>query len=112
MNNFICKIMQTFMTVEQWESFKWRVINTFKSVVLPIVLSMVLVQLQNHPNDLTCLGEVQFWMNIGYAVLVAIVGSTLAGLEKVNRMRVGKSTPTNPATPEEKADAKPMDSDD
>lgn len=79
------------MTPEMLESFKWRVINTFKSVILPIVLSMLLVQLQEHPNDLRCLGEQQFWFNMAYAVLVALVGSALAGLDKVNRMKTGKS---------------------
>lgn len=79
------------MTPEMLDGFKWRVYNTFKSVILPIVLSMVLVQLQNHPNDLSCLGEQQFWVNMAYAVLVAIVGSALAGLDKVNRMKTGRS---------------------
>ena len=75
------------LTSEQLSSFKWRIWNTFKSVILPIVLSMILIQLENHPNDLSCLAERSFWLNMAYAVLVALVGSTLAGLEKVTRMK-------------------------
>lgn len=69
------------------KAFAFRVYNVFKSIILPIVLGAMLVQLQNHPNDLTCLGEVQFWLNILYAVLVAVVGSAIAGLDKVSRER-------------------------
>ena len=71
------------------KAFMFRMWNTFKSVVLPIVLSMTLIQLQNHPNNLSCLGEGQFWINMGYAVLVALVGSAIAGLDKVSRMKEG-----------------------
>ena len=77
----------TPLTDKQWDSFKWRIWNTFKSVILPIILSMVLIQLQDHPNDLTCLLERTFWLNVAYSVVVALVGSTLAALDKVNRMK-------------------------
>jgi len=80
-----------FMTPEQLESFKWRIYNTFKSVVVPIILSMTLVQLEANPNNLSCLLEKQFWVNTAYAIMVALVGSVLAGLDKVSRMKVGKS---------------------
>lgn len=79
--------MNNILTAEQWNSFKWRVWNVFKSIVFPIVLSALYVQLQNHPNDLSCLGEVQFWLNMLYAVLLALVGAGLVGLDKVNRMK-------------------------
>lgn len=85
MTNLIVSRMETIKNPEL-KAFTFRVWNTFKSVVLPIVLSMTLLQLQNHPNDLSCLGESQFWINMGYAVLVAVVGSAIAGLDKIRRM--------------------------
>lgn len=77
--------MINLFTPEQLDSFKWRVYNTFKSVVLPIVLGMVLVELQEHGNFDGILTK-DVWINIAYAVVVALVGSTIAGLEKVSRM--------------------------
>lgn len=77
--------MINLFTPEQLDSFKWRVYNTFKSVVLPIVLGMVLVELQEHGNFDGILTK-EVWINIAYAVVVALVGSTIAGLDKVSRM--------------------------
>ncbi len=76
------------MTTEQWESFKWRVLNTFKSTILPIVLGMVLMELQEHGNFDGILTK-DLWLNILYAVVVALLGGALAGLEKVSRMKTG-----------------------
>lgn len=75
------------LTPEQWDSFKWRVYNTFRSIILPIVLSAIYVQLQDSPNDLTSLTDGEFWLNLLYAVIVALVGAALTGLEKVTRMK-------------------------
>lgn len=77
--------MINLFTPEQLDSFKWRVYNTFKSVVLPIVLGMVLVELQEHGNFDGILTK-DVWINIAYAVVVALVGSAIAGLDKVSRM--------------------------
>lgn len=79
--------MIKLMTQEQWESFKWRVYNVFKSIVFPIVLAAIYVQLRNNPNNLSCLGDAQFWLDMLYAVLLALVGSAIAGSEKVVRMK-------------------------
>lgn len=68
------------------KAFAFRVYNVFKSVILPIILGMTYVQLQNNPNDLSCLLEAQFWFNMAYAIIVALVGSAIAGLEKANRV--------------------------
>ena len=68
------------------KSFAFRTYNTFKSVILPIVLPLVLIQLQNNPNDITCLLRGEFWLTILYAVVVALVGASVAGLDKVTRM--------------------------
>jgi hypothetical protein len=77
--------MINLFTPEQLDSLKWRIWNTFKSVVLPIVLGMVLVELQEHGNFDGILTK-DVWINIAYAVVVALVGSAIAGLDKVSRM--------------------------
>jgi len=78
--------MNKLLTPEQWESFKWRVWNTLRSTILPIVLGMILIELQEHGNFDGILTK-DLWINIAYAVVVALVGSGLAGLEKVTRMK-------------------------
>lgn len=77
--------MINLFTPEQLDSFKWRITNTFKSIILPIVLGMILRELQEHGNFDGILTK-DVWINIAYAVVVALVGSTIAGLEKVSRM--------------------------
>lgn len=71
---------------EVWRSFAFRVYNTFKSVIAPIVLSLVLMELENNPGDLSCLLDKSFWYKVLYAVVIAIVGGAIAGIDKVNRM--------------------------
>ena len=78
------------MTPEQWESFKWRVWNVLKSIILPIVLGTILVTLQDS-GDFTGLANSQVWVNMAYAIVVALIGSALAGLEKVQRMKTAVS---------------------
>lgn len=70
----------------EWKAFAFRIYNTFKSMIVPLVLSMVLIELQNNPDDLSCLLRGEFWYKIGYAVIVALVGGAIAGLDKVTRM--------------------------
>ena len=77
--------MINLFTPEQLDSFKWRIANTFKSIILPIVLGMILMELQEHGNFDGILTK-DVWINIAYAVVVALVGSTVAGLDKVSRM--------------------------
>ncbi len=74
------------LTPQQIDSLKWRVWNTFKSVILPIVLPIVLIELQSNPNNLDVLITWGFWVKILYATLVALVGAAIAGLDKVSRM--------------------------
>jgi hypothetical protein len=78
--------MSKLLTPEQWDSLRWRIWNTLKSIILPIVLGMILVELQEHGNFEGLIGK-DIWINIAYAVVVALVGSALAGLDKVVRMR-------------------------
>lgn len=68
------------------KAFMFRMYNTFKSVILPIVLPLVLLELQNNPDDLSCLLQGEFWYKILYAVVIALVGGAVAGLDKITRM--------------------------
>ena len=78
--------MSKLLTVEQWGAFRWRVYNVFKSTILPIVLGMILLKLQETGNfDGVMSGS--FWIGMLYAVVVALIGSALAGLDKVTRMK-------------------------
>ena len=72
---------------EQWKAFAFRAYNTFKSVILPIVIPLVYIELQNNPNDVGCLLEGGFWLKVLYAVVIALVGAGVAGLDKVTRMK-------------------------
>jgi hypothetical protein len=67
-------------------AFGFRVYNTFKSVILPIVLSLIILELEKTPGDLSCLVSGEFWYKILYAVIVALIGGAVAGLDKVKRM--------------------------
>ena len=71
---------------EVWRAFAFRVYNTFKSVILPLVLSLTLMELENNPGDLSCLLSWEFCSKIAYAVVVAVIGGAVAGLDKVQRM--------------------------
>ncbi len=69
-----------------FQSFAWRFWNTFKSIILPVILPLFLLELQKTPNDLSSLATLEFWEVIGYGTLVAIAGSALAGLDKIKRI--------------------------
>lgn len=71
----------------EWKAFAFRMYNTFKTIVLPIVLSMVYLELQNNPDDIACLLSGVFWLKVAYAVIVAVIGSALAGIDKITRMK-------------------------
>lgn len=70
----------------EWKAFGFRVYNTFKSIILPVVLPLIYIQLQSN-SDILCLLEETFLMSVLYAVAIALTGSAIAGLEKVNRMK-------------------------
>lgn len=71
---------------EVLKAFAFRVYNTFKSVILPIVLSLIVLELEKTPGDLSILVSGEFWYKILYAVIVALIGGAVAGLDKVKRM--------------------------
>ena len=69
------------------EAFLWRFLNTLKVSVFPVVLGVLLTELQN-TGDLSCLSDPKTWMKVGYAGVVALLIATGAGLDKVQRENV------------------------
>ena len=73
-------------TEEQVESFKWRVWNTFKSVIIPTVALILFTRLGETPNSLDQLLTKDLWEAIGYAVLISLLAGITAGADKTRRM--------------------------
>ena len=71
-------------------SFVWRVINTFSAVILPALLPVIALQLANNPGNVSSVLNTDFLYNLLYVVVVALVGSAIAGLEKAKRMSQDK----------------------
>lgn len=67
------------------KAFAFRFYNVFKSVVLPLVLGIILRELKEHGN-FTGLMEEKVWQEVLFTIVLTIVGSAAAGLEKVSRM--------------------------
>jgi hypothetical protein len=73
-----------------YRAFFWRVYNTFKSVILPVAIPVVIYNLQAYPDEWWVIfTEASLWGNLAYVSLLALLGSTLAGLDKINRMNDG-----------------------
>lgn len=67
------------------KAFAFRFYNVFKSVILPLVLGTILRELNEHGN-FTGLMEEKVWQEVLFAIVLTIVGSAVAGFEKVARM--------------------------
>lgn len=67
------------------KAFAFRFYNVFKSVVLPLVLRTILRELKEHGN-FTVLMEEKVWQEVLFTVVLTLVGSAVAGLDKVSRM--------------------------
>lgn len=67
------------------KAFAFRFYNVFKSVVLPLVLGTILHELKEHGN-FTGLMEEKVWQEVLFTIVFTIVGSAVAGLDKVSRM--------------------------
>lgn len=67
------------------KAFAFRFYNVFKSVVLPLVLGIILRELKEHGN-FTGLMEEKVWQEVLFTIVLTLVGSAVAGLEKVSRM--------------------------
>ncbi len=65
--------------------FLWRFYNTFKSVILPVTLPVIIYELEKTPNDLSILLSMELWGNLAYVAVLASLASILAGLDKVRR---------------------------
>ena len=69
----------------QTEAFLWRVWNTFKTVCLPVVLVMVMSRLEGELS-ISVLASFEFWDSVVVAVITALAGSILTGIDKVHRV--------------------------
>ena len=69
------------------EAFLWRFLNTMKASLFPAVLGVLLLELER-VGDLSCLADPATWQKVGYAGVVAIITSALAGLDKIQRENV------------------------
>lgn len=69
------------------KAFAFRFYNVFKSVVLPLVLGTILRELTEHGN-FAGLMEEKVWQEALFVTVLTIVGSAVAGLEKVEREKV------------------------
>lgn len=67
------------------KAFAFRFYNVFKSVVLPLVLGIILRELKEHGN-FTGLMEEKVWQEVLFTIVFTLVGSAVAGLDKVSRM--------------------------
>lgn len=67
------------------KAFAFRFYNVFKSVILPLVLGTILRELNEHGN-FTGLMEEKVWQEVLFTIVLTIVGSAVAGFEKVARM--------------------------
>lgn len=66
-------------------AFMFRFYNTFKSVVLPIVFGVILYELKEHGN-FEGLMEEKVWVEVLFTIVLTLVGSAVAGLDKVSRV--------------------------
>jgi len=70
-------------------AFVWRVYNTFKTVILPLILPLILIEVQgalNEAGDLSPLLCTEFWASVLFVVILALIGALLAGFDKIRRM--------------------------
>jgi hypothetical protein len=67
------------------KAFAFRFYNVFKSFVLPIVVGTVLKELTEHGN-FEGIMEARVWGEMLFLIVLTLVGSAAAGLEKVSRM--------------------------
>ena len=84
MGNLIVAELEKFKN-QILKAFAFRFYNVFKSVVLPLVLGTILRELNEHGN-FTGLMEEKVWQEVLFTIVLTIVGSAVAGLDKVSRM--------------------------
>jgi len=74
------------MKNDKVEAFLWRFYNTFKSVIFPVVAGVLLIELQKNPGQLDVLLSKDLWELIGYSLLISVLGSAVAGVDKLTRV--------------------------
>ncbi len=70
---------------EYTRAYVWRAYNTFKSVIIPILLPILYINLQE-VESYEVIYQKEFWMMVGYSSLLALMGGAIAGFDKVRRM--------------------------
>lgn len=68
------------------KAFAFRFYNVFKSIVLPIILGAIFLELKEH-GSFEGLFDKDMWLNLLYTIVFTLVGSAIAGLDKINRVQ-------------------------
>jgi len=76
----------TKIQLKKLDSLKWRVFNTFKTVYLPVFAGVLLLKLQDTPEKIDILLSAELWESVIYAGLITLLGSLMAGGDKVRRI--------------------------
>ena len=72
-------------------AFAWRVYNTFKTIILPVSLPVIIASAEYYQDNIFLMFiSKELWLNLAYVSFLALMGSALAGLDKVNRMGDGE----------------------
>jgi hypothetical protein len=71
---------------EVWKAFAYRVYNVFKSFVIPSFLAVLILFLQKEEGQIDFIITGEFWEWVVYTLLLNLAGSTVAGLDKIDRM--------------------------
>ena len=74
------------MKNDKVEAFLWRFYNTFKSVIFPVVAGVLLIELEKNPGQLDVLLSGELWELVGYSLLISVLGSAVAGVDKLTRV--------------------------
>ena len=73
-----------------WKAFAWRVYNTFKTIILPVALPVIIAHCDYYQDNIFLMFiSKELWLNLAYVSIIALLGSALAGLDKVYRMENG-----------------------
>lgn len=66
----------------------WRFYNTFKSVVFPLMAGALLTYFEANdlPIAITSFVSVDVWNYVGGAIILSILSSAIAGVDKLTRV--------------------------
>ena len=78
--------MKDFFSNPKVQAFLWRVWNTFKSIMALPMLLVLYDALSASETGLGVLTDKGLWNSVIYAGVFALIGSIIAGFDKVKRM--------------------------